>query len=113
MSVKKKAVKKATKTTKLALTQTTLAELREKIAEYFSAVRYRTADSFQITLQATVTNAEGVKQDGKFNVPSLLASVLTAQGLGKEVKLEAVPNAQGGMLYVRFYSPVPTNGLPI
>jgi hypothetical protein len=84
-----------------------LTDLQMRVQEYFNAVRWRKPDSFQIEMHSQT-------QDGKpgtFNVASLIASVLTAQGLGKEVRLEAIADAKGGTLYVRMYSPVPKNGL--
>jgi hypothetical protein len=88
----------------------TLAEryavLKATISKYFELVHYRRPDGHQIVLSATVTTPEGSKRDGVMNIPSLLAAVLTAQGLGKEVRLEGVQDGQGGTLYVRFYSPI-------
>jgi hypothetical protein len=80
--------------------------LKATISKYFELVRYRRPDQHQIILSATVTTPEGIKRDGVINIPSLLAAVLTAQGLGKEVRLEGVQDGQGGILYVRFYSPI-------
>ena len=93
---------------KKATVKEQLAALKTRVSEYFSARRWRTHDNFQITLPA---KAEDGKTDKLFNVPSLMAAVLTAQGLGKEVRLVAEPATDGGRLYVRFYSPVPTAGL--
>lgn len=85
--------------------------LRTTIREYFNQVRYRRPEDHQIKLQAVVVNGDGTKRDGIFNVASLIAAVLTAQGLGKEVRLEAEQTPQGGTLYVRFYSPVHVDGV--
>jgi ABC-type proline/glycine betaine transport system permease subunit len=44
------------------------------------------------------------------NVPSLIASVITAQGLGKEVRVSAVQDPTGGALVFNFYSPINIDG---
>jgi hypothetical protein len=88
-----------------------LATLAATIREYFKQVRYRKPEDHQIKLQAVVVQGDGTKRDGVFNVASLIAAVLTAQGLGKEVRLEAEQTPQGGTLYVRFYSPVRVDGI--
>ncbi len=101
------AKKKVVRVSKLASALEQLKALRVAIETYVSRLRYRQADLFQITLQAKTQDGK----EGMFNVASLLASVLTAQGLGKEVRLVAEANPQGGTLYVRFYSPVSTDSL--
>lgn len=87
-----------------------LQELQGRVSNYINTIQYRQnyrSDRFQISLPAK--NKDG--KDMLFNVPSLLASVLTAQNLGKEVRLEAAGAEDGGTLYVRFYDPVSTTGL--
>lgn len=83
-----------------------LAALKTRVCNYFVAVRSQRPDHFGLVLQSVVDGKEGT-----FKVSSLLASVITAQGLGKEVRLEAVPGDKSGTLYVRMYTPVPKNGL--
>jgi hypothetical protein len=80
-----------------------LETIRAKVDVYLTALNYRRADNFTITLKPLVDGKEGT-----FKISSLLSAVLTAQGLGKEVRLEAEPAADGGTLYVRFYNPVST-----
>lgn len=104
MAKKKETIKKLTK---LELAEGQLSELRASVRKYVAENKYRTARGFQIELQAKTQDGK----DGLFNVPSLIASVLTAQGLGQEVRLVAEGNAKGGTLYVRFYDKVPTTGL--
>ena len=84
-----------------------LLSLQVAISNYFRALLYQRPDGFQITLHAKTQDGK----DGVFNVSSLLSSVLTAQGLGKQVRLEAETDSKGGTLYIRFYSPVPKTGL--
>ena len=103
---KKKAVKRVSK---LASALDQLKTLRAGVESYFSRLRYRQPDPFQITLQAKTQDGK----DGIFNVPSLIAAVLTGQGLGKEVRLVAEPNEKGGTLRVQFYKPVSKNGLDL
>ena len=87
-----------------------LETLKATVSEYFKQLRYREPEQHQIALQATVAQPDGTKRDGVFNVASLIAAVLTAQGLGNEVRLEAEQTSQGGTLYVRFYKPVRVAG---
>ena len=87
-----------------------LETLKATVYEYFKQLRYRQPEQHQIALQATVAQPDGTKRDGVFNVASLIAAVLTAQGLGNEVRLEAEQTSQGGTLYVRFYKPVRVAG---
>lgn len=84
-----------------------LISLQAEIDNFLSNLRHRNRDNFQIAMK--VKDKDG--KDCAFNVPSLLASVLTAQNFGKEVRLEAAPAPDGGTLYVRFYDPVSTAGL--
>jgi hypothetical protein len=111
MAKKKVVVVKKTRISKLAVVTEQLATLRATIQEYFRKLRFRSAEPHQYAMNATVVGIDGVKRDGQFNVASLIATVMTARGLGKEVRLEAEQNAQGGTLYVRFYSPVNVDGV--
>jgi hypothetical protein len=97
--MKKSKVEKAHKPT----LKERLEAIHARIDVYLTAVNYRQRDDFSITMKPLVDGKEGM-----FKVSSLLASVLTAQGLGKEIRLEAQPGADGGTLYVRFYNPVST-----
>ena len=102
---KKITAPKATKTrtSKLAAVTATFNELKSAVREYFMARANQRPDDFKFDL--ATTTAEG--KEHLFKVSSLLAAVLTAQGLGKEVRLIAFPNEKGGSLSVRFFSPVP------
>jgi hypothetical protein len=86
-----------------------LATLKATIREYFDRVRYRSAE-YQIKLPAKIAGENGVQREHMVNVPSLIASVITAQGLGKEVRVSAVQDPTGGALVFNFYSPVNIDG---
>lgn len=86
-----------------------LATLSATIRDYFSEVRYRQAE-YTIKLPAKVTGENGVQKDHAVNVPSLIASVVTAQGLGKEIRMKAVQDPTGGALIIEFYSPITLGG---
>ena len=85
-----------------------LETLKATIREYFSHLRYRTPE-YSIKLPATVPG-ECECEDCMANVPSLIASVITAQGLGKEVRVKAVQDPTGGALVLEFYSPINIDG---
>lgn len=86
-----------------------LETLKATIREYFSHLRYRTPE-YSIKLPATVPGEGGVQKTHMANVPSLIASVITAQGLGKEIRVRAVQDSTGGALEFVFYSPVNIDG---
>ena len=86
-----------------------LGTLKATIREYFSHLRFRTPE-YSIKLPATVPGEGGVQKVHMANVPSLIASVITAQGLGKEVRVKAVQDPTGGALVLEFYSPVNIDG---
>ena len=115
MAVKKKTVKKKTvvqkdkKPTKLALVTGQLETLKATIREYFSHLRYRTPE-YSIKLPATVPGEGGVQKTHMADVPCLIASVITAQGLNKEIRVRAVPDSTGGALEFVFYTPVNIDG---
>ena len=96
----KKAVTPKTRTSKLAKVTEKFEALKLAVGEYFNARRYQQPESFSITLPAKTGD-----KDTTVRVASLMSSVLTATGLGKEARLEAVPAADGGTLFVRFYTP--------
>jgi hypothetical protein len=102
MAKKKVVVVKKTRISKLAVMAAELAEIKVAVNNYFASVRYQQPEDFKFDLAAKTTDGK----DAAFNVPSLLASVLTAQGLGKEARLIAAPDPKGGMLQIRFYTPV-------
>lgn len=79
--------------------------LRATIREYFSQLRYRQPE-YSIKLAASVAGEGGAQKVHMVNVPSLIASVVTAQGLGKEIKIKAVQDPTGGALIIEFYAPV-------
>jgi len=101
MATKKtKAVRKPRITTlsQLKAVQANYAELVVRVQNYIRVVRNQVPDNFRMDM--SVKTAEG--KDGFINVASLLASVLTANGLGKQVRLVANPDPKGGTLCVRF-----------
>ena len=83
-----------------------LSDLKQRVSDYFYALLFQRPDNFQITYSSVIDGKEGIAK-----VSSLLTAVLTAQGLGKEVRLEAIPGDKTGTLFVRMYTPVPKNGL--
>lgn len=104
MATKKKAVRKPRITTlsQLKAAQAEYAGLVESVQIFIRSVRNEQPDSFRMDL--AVKTAEG--KDHLFNVSSLLASVLTANGLGKQVRLVANPDPKGGTLGIRFFDAV-------
>jgi len=82
-----------------------LATLKATISEYFTHLKYRSSE-YQIKLPAKITGENGVQREHMVNVPSLIASIITAQGLGKEVRVNAVQDPTGGALLLEFYSPI-------
>lgn len=106
-----KAAVKAIKTavTKKPTVKEQLETLKATIREYFSHLRYRTPE-YTIKLPAKVAVENNVPKDHAVNVPSLIASIVTAQGLGKEVRVKAVQDPTGGALVLEFYSPVNIDG---
>jgi hypothetical protein len=100
--LKKDKTPKKVRISKLAVMAAELAEIKAAVNSYFARVRYQQPEDFKFDL--AVKTADG--KDGVFKTASLLASVLTAQGLGKEARLIAAPNPEGGMLQIRFYTPV-------
>ena len=72
-------------------------------------LRYRQPE-YSIKLPAKVAVENNVPKDHAVNVPSLIASVITAQGLGKEIRVKAVQDPTGGALVLEFYSPVNIDG---
>ena len=86
-----------------------LGTLKATIREYFSHLRYRTPE-YSIKLPATVPGEGGVQKVHMANVPSLIASVITAQGLNKEIRVRAVQDSTGGALEFLFFTPVNIDG---
>ena len=86
-----------------------LATLKATIREYFDHVRYRSPE-YSIKLAASIAGEGGVQKVHMANVPSLIASVITAQGLGKEVRVSAMQDPTGGALVFNFYSPINIDG---
>ena len=101
-----KKAKKVVRISKLARVTAELEQLKKQVAEYFGKVRWQRPEAFSITLPAKTDD-----KDTMIRVSSLMSSVLTGAGLGMEVRLVAEPAPTGGALYVRFYKPVPKNGL--
>jgi hypothetical protein len=93
-----------TKTKKPTVKQQ-LATLKATIREYFDRIRYRQPE-YTIKLPAKIAVENNVPKDHAVNVPSLIASVVTAQGLGKEIRVKAVQDPTGGALIIEFYTPV-------
>ena len=86
-----------------------LITLKTAVREYFNRLRYRQPE-YSIKLPAKVAVENNVPKDHAVNVPSLIASVITAQGLGKEIRVKAVQDPTGGALVLEFYSPVNIDG---
>jgi hypothetical protein len=86
-----------------------LATLKATISEYFSHLKYRSPE-YSIKLAASIAGENGAQKVHMANVPSLIAAVITAQGLGKEVRVRAVQDPTGGALEFLFYSPVNIDG---
>lgn len=86
-----------------------LETLKTAIREYFSHLRYRSPE-YTIKLPAKIAVENNVPKDHAVNVPSLIASIVTAQGLGKEVRVKAIQDPTGGTLVLEFYSPVNIDG---
>ena len=82
-----------------------LETLRATMREYFQQIKYRQAE-YSIKLPAKVAVENNVPREHMVNVPSLIASVITAQGLGKEVRVRAVQDPTGGALLIEFFSPI-------
>lgn len=82
-----------------------LETLKATIREYFNQLRYRQPE-YTIKLPAKIVVENNVPKDHAVNVPSLIASVVTAQGLGKEIRVKAVQDPTGGALIIEFYTPV-------
>ena len=83
--------------------------LKATVREYFSHLWYRTPE-YSIKLPATVPGEGGVQKTHMANVPSLIASVITAQGLNKEIRVRAVQDSTGGALEFVVYTPVNIDG---
>jgi ABC-type proline/glycine betaine transport system permease subunit len=83
--------------------------LKATVREYFSHIRYRSPE-YSIKLAATIAGENGAQKVHMANVSSLIASVVTAQGLGKEVRVKAIQDPTGGALVLDFYSPVNIDG---
>jgi sensor domain CHASE-containing protein len=86
-----------------------LATLKATISEYFNHLKYR-APEYSIRLTASIAGENGAQKVRMVNVPSLIASVITAQGLNKEIRVHAVQDQTGGALEFLFYSPVNIDG---
>ena len=82
-----------------------LATLKATISAYFERIKYRQPE-YSIKLPAKVAVENNVPKDHAVNVPSLIASVVTAQGLGKEIRVKAVQDPTGGALIIEFYTPI-------
>lgn len=93
------------RTSKLETVTKQLETLRTTMAEYFQRVKYRQPE-YSIKLPAKIAVENNVPKDHAANVPSLIAAVITAQGLGKEVRVKAVQDPTGGALVLEFYSPI-------
>jgi hypothetical protein len=102
---KKKLTTPTTTKVKKATVKEQLATLKATIRDYFDRLRYRQPE-YTIKLPAKITGENGVQKEHAANVPSLIASVITAQGLGKEVRLKAVQDPTGGALVIEFFSPL-------
>lgn len=96
-----KAVKK-TRTSKLKTVQAKFDELKLAVGVYFQARRYQQPEAFSITLPAKTDD-----KDTMIRVSSLMSSVLTATGFGKEARVIAKPAEDGGTLLIQFFTPVP------
>jgi len=112
----KRSTKKVTTLSQLRASNKETATIIEKyetlkatVREYFSHLRYRTPE-YSIKLPATVPGEGGVQKTHMANVPSLIASVITAQGLNKEIRVRAVQDSTGGALEFVFYTPVNIDG---
>ena len=108
MAAKKKTVAKKIRVSKLASVTQQLTELQTAIRQYFTDLSYQQPSSFEISLPAKTDD-----KDTMIRISSLMSSVMTGAGLGKEVRLIAEPAPTGGRLVVRFFSPVPKNGLDL
>jgi len=86
-----------------------LDTLKATVREYFSHLRYRTPE-YSIKLPATVPGEGGVQKTHMAHVPSLISSVITAQGLNKEVRVRAIQDPTGGALEFLFFTPVNLDG---
>lgn len=82
-----------------------LATLSATIQAYFSELRYRRPE-YTLQFEAILTGENGAKREHMVNVPTLIASIVTAQGLGKEIRVRANTNRDGGTMFIDFYSPV-------
>lgn len=112
----KRSTKKVTTLSQLRASNKETATVIEKyetlkatVREYFSHLRYRTPE-YSIKLPATVPGEGGVQKTHMADVPCLIASVITAQGLNKEIRVRAVPDSTGGALEFVFYTPVNIDG---
>ena len=82
-----------------------LETLKTTIREYFSHLRYRQPE-YSIRLNASIKGENGLDKVHMVNVPSLIASITTAQYLKKEIRVRAVEDSTGGALLIEFYTPV-------
>ena len=103
------ATKKTTKVRKARITtlsqltalQAEHAELRTGIRQYVRALRHQLPDMFKITLPAKTGD-----KDTMIRISSLMSSVITAKGLGKEVRIGIQQAEDGGTMFIEFYAPV-------
>jgi hypothetical protein len=102
---KKVAVSKEKKPIKLAVVTAQLETLKNTIREYFNHIKYRSPE-YTIKLNASISGENGAQKVHMVNVPSLIASITTAQHLNKEIRLKAVEDPTGGALLIEFYTPV-------
>ena len=98
----KKAAIKTTRASKLSAVTVKFAELKSAVESYFTACRFQQPEAFSITLPAKTDD-----KDTMIRVSSLMSSVLTATGFGKEARVIAKPAEDGGTLLIQFFTPVP------
>ena len=91
---------KLTRVSKLAAIQTQYNLLKEGVRQYVTAIRYQAADKFKITLPAKTGD-----KDTMIRVSSLMSAVITAKGLGKEVRVNVQQADDGGTMLIEFYTP--------
>lgn len=113
MAIKKSKARIApvtvTPTVKKPTVKEQLETLRNTIREYFNHLHYRQPE-YTIKLPAKVAVENNLPKDHAVNVPSLIASIVTAQNLNKEVRLRAVQDPTGGALLIEFFTPVTIDG---
>ena len=105
MATRKKTATPVVAAPKKKTVKEQLETLKTTIRGYFHHLRYRQPE-YIIRLNANIKGENGLDKVHMVNVPSLIASITTAQHLQKEIRVRAVEDPTGGALLIEFYTPV-------